>query len=623
MSPSHRSTAGRHAALALIALAALAAPAEASPHGVISGRVHDAAGGAVHGAMVTATHRELAKGTTVYTDPQGRFRLPALETGLYDLRVRRVGYEDVLETGVSVGPGGIVRDFRVVGLTDPHELAWQLPASRWLPLLLERLPDEARREEFTRQCTFCHQQGNWATRVARSEQDWEKIFKLMARMGGVISPGLRAALPAAFNEAYGEANYLGRLAGDAFVAPPAPGGAAAAAIITEWDVGHPASMQHDLAVHPDGSIYSVDTNQDRLYRLDPRTSRRTSWDIPRGDSPLGGVFASTGALVAPNTNPHVAPHSLQVAPDGSVWVTLCLGNKIARFDPQSEQWTIMEQEEGLYPHTLRFDAAGRIWYTLAISNHIGMIDPATGTQRTKRLPARSWGQAAAVRLLPMVLWVGRYLDVSDAASSGEGVDLPVPYGIDVAPDGGIWFSQLNVERIGRIDPATWAIDLVDTPFPGPRRLRFDSKGNLWIPGFSAGLIARYSLAENEFTTWTLPTHGMETPYALNVDRRTDTVWICGTNSDTLISFEPASERFTIYPLPTKVTYTREIDFDEAGGVWTSNSNFPSWQIEGSGPKLIRIEPGPGTVVEARRTREDVGVDPNAGPPPQVAATFAR
>ena len=84
--------------------------------------------------------------------------------------------------------------------------------------------------------------------------------------------------------------------------------------------------------------------------------------------------------------------------------------------------------------------------------------------------------------------------------------------------------------------------------------------------------------------------GTETPYALNVDRRTDTVWICGTNSDTLIRFEPETERFTVYPLPTRVTYTREIDFDASGAVWTSNSNFPSWQIEASGPKLIRLNP---------------------------------
>jgi len=45
-------------------------------------------------------------------------------------------------------------------------------------------------------------------------------------------------------------------------------------------------------------------------------------------------------------------------------------------------------------------------------------------------------------------------------------------------------------------------------------------------------------------------------YALNVDPRDDNVWSCGPNSDTLIRFAPDKDRFTIYPLSTRVTYTR-------------------------------------------------------------------
>jgi len=562
---------------------------------VFTGTVHDAGGTPVAGAMVTATHRALRRATTVFTDSAGRFRLPPLEAGGYDVRARRVGYKDMVRSDLPLRDGTTVLDLQTDVETDPNELAWQLPASRWMPLLLARLSSDERREEFTRQCTFCHQQGSWATRVQRSREDWEKIFKLMGRMGGIISPGLRAELPDAFNAAYDEKTYLPALT-QPFVRPPAPQGAAATAVITEWDIGLPASMQHDLTVHPDGSIYSVDTNQDQLYRLDPRTNERKAWSIPRGDSPLGGVFNTSGMLIAPNSNAHVAPHSLQVAPDGSVWVTLCLGNKIGRFDPQTEQWTIFEQKDGLYPHTLRFDHKGRAWYTLAVSNQVGMIDPQTGEQRTIRLPARTWGQAALVRIVPMVLWAAKYFPMGDTSGS-EGVDLPVPYGIDIAPDGAVWFSQLNVRRIGRIEPDSGAITMIDTPFPGPRRLRFDSKGNLWIPGFSGDLVARYTPSSGEFKTWKLPTEGVETPYALNVDRRTDTVWICGTDSDSLISFEPGSERFTIFPLPTHVTYTREIDFDKDGGVWASNSNFPTWQIEGPGPKIIRVQPGAAPVPE--------------------------
>jgi len=120
------------------------------------------------------------------------------------------------------------------------------------------------------------------------------------------------------------------------------------------------------------------------------------------------------------------------------------------------------------------------------------------------------------------------------------------------------------------------------------------------------VLARYDPRSGAFRTWQLPTEprGTETPYALNVDRRTNTVWICGTMSDTLIRFEPARERFTVYPLPTRVTYTREIEFGVDGSVWTSNSNLPAWQIEGAMPKIIRLEPGTG---------------PNASPARRAAA----
>ncbi|HSQ01593.1 MAG TPA: carboxypeptidase regulatory-like domain-containing protein [Candidatus Dormibacteraeota bacterium] len=546
-----------------------------------AGYVLDAAGSGVSGAMITVTDTALRRGTTVYTDDRGWFQFPELPPGVYDLRVRRAGYRDLLQPAIALPRPAL--SLELDAESDPHVRAWQLPASRWLPLLLARLPSDAQREEFLRQCAFCHQQGSWATRVPRPVEDWDKILTLMGRMGGIVSADLRHALPAAFNAAYDPETAAAAL-GSAPVAALDP--AARTAVITEWELGEAASTQHDLAVHPDGTIYSVDTSQDKLYRLDPRSSRRWVYDIPRGDSPLGGVI---GLLAAPNSNAHVAPHSLQVAPDGAIWVTLCLGNKIGRFDPRSEQWQIIEQEDGLYPHTLRFDGQGRLWYTLAVSNHVGMIDPRTGQRGVIRLPARDWQQELMLRLTPYFLSLARYVS-PDRLAPSDGVRMPVPYGIDIAPDGGVWFSQLNEHRIGRIDPTTGTIEMVETPFTAPRRMRFDSRGNLWIAGFSAGVVARYDPRARHFDTWHLPTEGVETPYALNVDRRTDTVWICGTNSDSLIRFEPERERFTVYPLPTRVTYTREIDFDADGGVWTSNSNFPAWQIESAQPRVLRLQP---------------------------------
>ena len=566
----------------------------------LEGRVVDGAGAPVVGAWVTASRGDPAHGITVFSDAAGGFEVPAPDgSGPLALRVRRIGFRDLEQRDVAAdGPLSL----RIEREDDPAALAAGLPANRWYALVLARLDEPAQREELVRQCTYCHQQGSAATRRVRDPEEWRKVLALMGRMGGMVSRDLRERIPELFNAAYDPKQAVPALLAQLPEAELPPPPEVRRARIDEWELGGRASVQHDIAVHPDGRIYSVDMNEDRLYRLDPARpdGDRRAWPIPQGDLPLGGFFA-TATPIEPNSNARVGPHSLQVAPDGAIWITLALGNQLARFDPKTEQWTTHALSEGYYPHTLRFDARGRIWYTIAASNHLGMFDPASGESRELRLPARTLGQELALRMMPALLWLGRHVDLRGAASESD-FTAPVPYGIDIAPDGGVWFSQLNEHRIGRVDPETFAIEMVETPFPAPRRLRFDSQGRLWIPSFSGSLVARFEPRTREFKTWELPVRprGSEVPYALHVDRRSDVVWICGTESDSLIRFDPRSERFAIYPLPTRVTYTREIDFDAQGRVWTSNSNAPTWQIEGGVPKVIRLDPDPG--IESARFR---------------------
>jgi streptogramin lyase len=549
------------------------------------------------GAMVTLRHGDPAHAVSVWSDESGSFRTPSLELSQpARLRVRRIGWKDL---DVEAPAPGVAAELVLARELDPAAVAAQLPANRWYRLLLDRVEEPELREELVRQCTYCHQQGSEATRRLREPEEWRKVLALMGRMGGILSRDLRERLPALMNEAYDPATAVAALTArmhEPDFAPPPPA-EVRAAVVEEWDLGSRASMQHDLTVHPDGRVYSVDMTQDRLYRLDPSApdGDRRSWEIPRGELPVGGVFAAMGPPDVPTANAHVGPHSIQVAPDGALWITLALGNQLARFDPASERWSSHTLAHGFYPHTLRFDPRGRIWYTIAASNHLGMFDPATGEGREIRLPARNLGQAFAMRSLPLLLWVGRHVDLRGRAADGDGFRAPIPYGIDVAPDGAVWFSQLNEHRIGRVDPDSLRLELIETPFSAPRRMRFDAQGKLWIPGFSSNLVASFDPATREFRSYELPIEprGTETPYALHVHRPSGDVWICGTNSDTLIRFEPERERFDVYPLPTRVTYTREVDFDAQGRVWTSNSNVPAWQIEGGMPRVLRLDPRPG------------------------------
>ncbi len=595
---SHLTVVVMVAAFAAVILSVAHPPGAAHASGErLRGAVLAKDGTPIVGARVTFQRGEPAHRVTVFSDARGRFDTPPLTTpGPATILARRIGWRDLRREDVALQDGQWLR-LELERETDPAKVAAQLPANRWYDLVLQRVEDDEKREELVRQCTFCHQQGNWATRRLRDEEEWQKVLHLMGRMGGILSEDLRHELPDLFNEAYAPETAVAALTSD-MDSPdfaPAPPAEVRTAIIEEWDLGGRASMQHDMAVHPSGQIYSVDMAQDQLYRLDPADGARQSWTIPRGDLPPGGRFASTGGPDVPNANSHVGPHSLQVAPDGSVWITLALGNQLARFVPATETFEIVEIE-GYYPHTLRFDSRGRIWYTISGSNHLGMWDPKTQEGRTLRLPARTLGQAIAMRLMPFGIWLGRYVDVRGAAAEGDGFNAPIPYGVDVAPDGSVWFSQLNDHRIGRVDPDSFEITMVDTPFTAPRRMRFDAKGRLWIPGFSSGVVASFDPKTGEFEEYVIPIEplGSETPYALNVHRPTGDVWICGTNSDTLIRFRPEAESegeaFTVYPLPTRVTYTREIDFDAEGRVWTSNSNQPAWQIEGGMPRVLRLDP---------------------------------
>jgi streptogramin lyase len=581
--------------LATLALQLAIASAHAAPAIAASGSVRDAAGAPIPGAMVSFLMGDPLRVTTVFTDDAGEFAATSVDAGeSVIVRVRRIGYRDVREP-VALRAGEPLA-FTLAAETDPAAAAEQLPANHWFALVLEKFDDAAQREEFVRQCTYCHQQGSAATRVPREDWQWEKVLALMARLGGTLSPEVRAQVPKLFREAYDPKTAVPRLTaklGTPAFAPPPPA-EVRRAVVDEWELGIRASMQHDLAVHPDGRVYSVDMLQDVLYRLDPASGAVDAFKLPDDGVPLGGVFAGEDAPTIPNASAHVGPHSLQMGPDGSVWITLALGNRLARFDPKTEKFELHALEEGFYPHTLRIDRRGRVWFTIAVSNHVGMYDPAAKKMQIIRVPAGSWTQEVALRAMPYVVAAANALDVDLASLAGEsGANgAPVPYGIDIAPDGGVWFSQLNQHRLGRIDPETFAIEMIDTPFTAPRRLRFDSQGQLWIPGFSSSLIARFDPKTKAFHEYPLPIQplGSETPYALHVDRRTDTVWICGTNSDSLIRFAPKSEKFTVYPLPTRVTYTREIDFDADGRVWTSNSNLPTWQIENGYPRVLRLDP---------------------------------
>jgi streptogramin lyase len=275
--------------------------------------------------------------------------------------------------------------------------------------------------------------------------------------------------------------------------------------------------------------------------------------------------------------------------DGNIFITPSMQQALLEFDVTKKEFIVHDMPEGFYPHTIRTDEQDRVWFTLALSSQVAMFNRETKKFKVYDLPARSFMEWLTLKSLPLIFSIdaeNRPTPSPDRESTG----LPMPYGIDVAPDGSVWAARLYANDIAHIDPETDEITMIDFPYSGPRRLRVDADGDIWIVAFQDSLLVKYDPVAKAFTHYELPVVN-ELPYALNVDRQRGVVWVNGNQSDTILGFDIDTETWKVYPMPRQRFFTRDIEVsEEDGAIYTTNSHFPTWQSEGGVPTLLRITP---------------------------------
>lgn len=524
---------------------------------------------------------------TRFTDATGRVRFDD-RGGAVRWLVRKPGWRDA---AVEIAAGQAEARVALQRETDAGKRAEALPANAWLGAL--DFGDPMRKHHFQLQCGFCHQQGNAQIRAERSADEWRAIIKRMVRYGSRLSSADQKALPELLASGWRALREHPER-----VAEPAPWAETlAGTTITEWPIGDAMSQQHDQLLGRNGHVYVADNIQDRVWEVDPATNRVTVHKIPHreGDAP-GGLLAAR-LKEFPRHDSTSNAHSLaQSERDGHIFITPSAQQRLVEFDPASGAFTLHDICGGFYPHTIRVDAQDRVWFTLALSNQVAMFDRTTKRFTLYDLPARSLRERLTVALIKPIFklmsWgvpLSNWLPV-DRLSTG----VPLPYGIDVTPDGTVWVSRLHADDLARIDPKSGAVTMVSVPFAGPRRLRSDADGNLWITAFPESAVYRYEPAPQRFTRFDLPVvpRGSETPYALNVDKRRGIVWVNGNQSDSLYALEIATGAWRRVPLPRRVAFTRDIEIAPDGTVYTSTSSFPSWHVEDGQPTLIRLQTQP-------------------------------
>jgi DNA-binding beta-propeller fold protein YncE len=528
----------------------------------VTGTVTLGNGNGVRASLVTLTSHDGLLSETVFTDQTGRFHIATQQHGALTLRARAPYLADASEAlELPADDSSVVRRLTLRELTDVQNISDSLPASAHFTRV--KFPTPIARQQFQTDCLSCHQLGNPFTRKARTPEQWNAILTLMLQYAGYTSQTHLHEYVDALERAFDGSPT--RVAEHEVVKNEV-----LKARIVEWKLPG-AVIAHDSEVGPaDGKFYTVDQGVDVIYVTDPVVNSTTSIPLPEGGVRIGGRFAERGLPIPFNLSVRHGVHSLQFGPDGRLYITGAIGGEIGVFDVSKRTYEAYPiGGTSLYPHTLRFDKQGIVWFTMSQSNQVGRFDPSTGQIKVIDLP--------------------RGMVRQDERE-------PLPYGLDVNPlDGTIWYSKLWANKIGRIDPNTLAVTEFVPPIVGPRRLRFDATGMLWIPGFGDGTLVRLDTRTMTYRSFRIPTLSpgeVEAPYAVAVNPHTQDVWITANMSDRVFRFDPKTLSFTVYPLPVRGTYSRDFFFTRDGKVCAPTSPMPPRPevLEGGMDAIVCIEP---------------------------------
>ena len=270
----------------------------------------------------------------------------------------------------------------------------------------------------------------------------------------------------------------------------------------EWQVPTLGQRSRDPIQAADGSIWWAGQWGNLIGRIDPKTGAMQEYPLPE----------------------NAMPHNVTLDKAGNVWYTGNKNGTIGKFDPHTGAITVytMPDPAAHDPHTAIFDHQGLLWFTLQQSNRIGRLNPTSG----------------AIDLVTM--------QTPDAK----------PYGIKIDAQGVPWVACNGSNCLVKVDPVTMALTEINLPIAETtvRRLDMAPDGMIWYVNSSQGRLGRYNPASGAIKEWPSPSGPKSHPYAIVVVN--GIVWYneSGQRPDTLVRFDPQTEKFQSWPIPSGGVY---------------------------------------------------------------------
>ncbi len=520
--------------------------ASAQSTAVLSGQVSSAEEGAMEGVVVSAKKAGSTITVSVISNAQGNFSFPSgrLEPGSYTLRIRAAGYELDGPKTIDVGPQGAPS---AIKLRKAKNLAAQLTSGEWLM----SIPGTIEQKSMLDRCTSCHT----LERPIKSTYDADALTGVLQRMAS-YAPGTTPLEPhkrlldgrsmdVPTDRLRPRAEFIASInlsQQETWAYPlktlPRLKGRSTRVVITEYDLPRPTAMPHDVILDKDG----------------------TAWYSDFGHQFIGKVTE----YPVPTLKAELPPGNLDIEFDkaGNLWVALMLQAGIAKFDPKTEQFTMIplpkdinnnaSQQAMVMPNSS--DVDGKVWMNSVGIPGVHRVDLASMKFET----------------------FAPYKDLA------RGQEHSV-YGIKADSQNNLFFFDFSADLVGKIDAKSGQISLFKTPTPNsnPRRGYMDPQDRLWFTEYRANKLAMFDTKTEKFTEWALPT-AFTYPYDVIPDKNGE-LWTAGMSTDRVVRLDPKTGQATEYQLPRNTNVRR---------VFVDNSTTPVtfWAGGNHSAEIVKVEP---------------------------------
>jgi len=272
------------------------------------------------------------------------------------------------------------------------------------------------------------------------------------------------------------------------------------ATIHEWNVPTKDAKPYATVATPDGSLWFTEEMANKIGCLNPKTGEFKEYPLLEDKS--------------------ASPHGIAADHDGSIWYTASSGGFIGKLEPRTGKVTIfkMPDPKAKDPDSLAIDSKGTLWFTLPTSNMVGKLDPASSKISLKAVPTENARTTGILALRP---------------------DL-------------IAFSEAGLSKVGFVVPDTFAIREFPLP-PGsrPRRLAIAADENsLYFTDFVSGNLGKLDISIGALVLFPSPSGPDSNPYGLTITPD-GMLWYTetGTQPNNIIRFDPRLSTFARTTIP--------------------------------------------------------------------------